>query len=346
MRWAIIGIAVIHGLLHVIGFTRRFPWRALWLAPTALFLVTAITPLEHAWLPGGLALISSQLLIITAWRDAKFGTLVNVVLLGLLGVSFALYGPLSLPAEYAREVEKTSSSPGPVVTDADLAPLPEPVQRYLRVSGAVGKPRVSRIHVTWTGRIRGGANEPWMPFTAEQVNTLGPTPTRLFLMHATMSGLPVNVFHRFAADGATFRVRPLGLFNLVDASGQELTRAETVTILNDLAIVAPSRLLDPSVRFEALDAHAARVVFTRATETVSAELRFDDEGNLVDFISDDRLQASADGTSFKPLRWSTPLRQPTEFQGRRVMKHGDAVWHEPTGPWTYGEFEVQSVTFD
>lgn len=125
-----------------------------------------------------------------------------------------------------------------------------------------------------------------------------------------------------------------------------MNRSETVTILNDLAMLAPSRFLDPSCRFDAIDAHAARVHFTRGAETVSAELRFDDAAWLIDFVSDDRSQASADGKEFKPLRWSTPLRAPTLFDGRRAPKHGDAVWHEPSGPWVYGEFELEMFSSD
>lgn len=342
MHWALSIVAVVHGLLHLIGFKKR---RA-WLAPALLFVITAATPLAFAWIPGVFALISSQALIISAWREAKFGTLVNVLFLGLLGVTFAMNGPLSVDAEFARASAAARSAPGTVVTEAELTALPEPVQRYLRLTGSVGRPRVSLTRASWTGRIRGGADQPWMDFTAEQVNTWSETPTRFFLIHATMKGVPVRVFHRFDSEGANFRVRPLGLFNAVDAHGPQLNRAETVTILNDLAMLAPSRFLDPSVRFEPIDAHAARVHFTRGAETVSAELKFDDAGWLIDFVSDDRSQASADGKEFKPLRWSTPLREPTLFDGRRVAKHGDAVWHEPSGPWVYGEFELQQFATD
>jgi hypothetical protein len=141
-------------------------------------------------------------------------------------------------------------------------------------------------------------------------------------------------------------VRPLGLFNLVDARGPQLERAETVTILNDLVILAPSRLLDPTVRLEAIDATSARVHFTRGAETVTAELRFDAAGQLIDFVSDDRLKASSDGTGFTAYRWSTPLREPTAFDGRLVSRLGEAWWHEPTGAYAYGEFTLQTLEFD
>jgi hypothetical protein len=38
----------------------------------------------------------------------------------------------------------------------------------------------------------------------------------------------------------------------------------------------------------------------------SAELSFDDDGELVDVSSDDRSAASSDGKSSEPQRWTTP----------------------------------------
>ncbi len=161
-----------------------------------------------------------------------------------------------------------------------------------------------------------------------------------------MKGLPVDVFHRFIGDAATFQVRVLSVATVVDAKGPEMNRSETVTIFNDLSLLAPSMLLDRSIRWEPIDAKTARGIFTRGAETVSAELRFDEKGELVDFISDDRSRASADGKSFTQVRWSTPLRDYRAFGERRVPIFGETKWHDPAGTFTYGEFELQHVDFN
>jgi hypothetical protein len=343
MRWLFLTLVALHALLHLIGLKR--PRAPLWLAAALALLATAFVPLEFTWMVAVPALVLSQLAIGTAWREAKFGTLANVLVLLGAAYSFAAFGPLSLRAEYARGLAELEHTPGKagVVTEAELAPLPEPVQRYLRVTGSVGQPHTRLTRAAWKGRIRGSATDPWMELTATQVNSWDQTPGRIFLIDATMKHLPVDVFHRFIGADATFRVRPVSLFNAVEAQGEELSQAETVTILNDLCVLAPSRLIDPSVTFEAIDAHAARVHFTRAGRTVSAELRFDDAGWLVDFVTDDRRQASADGQSFKPVRWSTPLRDPAPFGDRKAMRLGEARWHEPSGAYAYIELELTNL---
>ena len=50
--------------------------------------------------------------------------------------------------EYIRQAQQTRSE---IITEADLAPLPEPVQRYLRYAQVLGKPRVKCVKVRQTG---------------------------------------------------------------------------------------------------------------------------------------------------------------------------------------------------
>ena len=130
-----------------------------------------------------------------------------------------------------------------------------------------------------------------MPFTGQQVNTYGPRPQRIFLMDATRAGLPVTVLHVFADTTATMRVKLLSLFTVVNASGPEMDRGETVTVFNDLVVLAPGAIVDAPVRWTAIDAEHVRGVYTDGEQSVSAVLTFNTEHELVDFVSQDRSRA-------------------------------------------------------
>jgi hypothetical protein len=228
------------------------------------------------------------------------------------GYGCASRGPLSLRREFEDDVRRVrspvlASATEPVV-EADLAPLPDPVRRYLRRAGVVGRPPVLDFRATWTGRMRSSPDSAWMTFTADQLDIVLDSPQRFFLMAARMKGLPVDVLHRFDQDGATMRVRLLSVFPMVDAKGAELTHAETVTLFNDLCCLAPGALLSPDITWEAVDKTKVTARFTVGVNTVTAELRFDDSGDLVDFVADGRGAISPDGRTITPLRWSTPLR--------------------------------------
>ena len=182
-----------------------------------------------------------------------------------------------------------------------------------------------------------------MEFRAEQYNFVH-EPARFFLMDARRSGLPVDVLHAFEDGSASMRVRLLSLIPLVDARGAEMTRAETVTLLNDMALFVPAALADPELqgrlRWEALDARSARVFYTVGLNEVSAVLHFGEGGELVDFVSDDRLAATPDGKEFVQWRWSTPVGDYREVGGVRVMSRGEGLWHAPEGTYAYIELEL------
>ena len=358
MRWVFFGLIVVHALIHVIGFAKAFGFGEFpqltqpisrgvgiaWLVAALALLVSAallIVAPRSWWMAGFGALLLSQTVIFSSWSDAKFGTVANVLLLAGTVYGFASLGPVSFAAEYRRDVDERlpQTAASPLITEPDLAPLPGPVQVYLRLAGVVGQPRVHHVKATWRGRIRASAGDPWMEFTAEQHNFVD-EPARFFHMDATRNGLPVDVFHAFRDGRATMRVRLLSLVPIADASGPEIDRAETVTLLNDLSLLAPATLIDPSIRWEPIDERSARAYYTVGSNTIGALLLFNDAGELVDFVSDDRLAASPDGKTFTQQPWSTPVRDYRRFGRQRAFTRGEGRWHAPDGEFVYLEIEL------
>lgn len=114
-------------------------------------------------------------------------------------------GPWSFHEQYTREgrggLARTSAAP--VIVEADLAGLPEPVQRYLPLTRAVGRPRVKSYRL----RSEAGFAARLMPagcFEAEQ-QSCAAEPTRLFMMRARMFWVPVEAFHRAVGDARPCR---------------------------------------------------------------------------------------------------------------------------------------------
>jgi hypothetical protein len=164
-------------------------------------------------------------------------------------------------------------------------------------------------------------------------------------MRARMFGLPVAVLHDYEATRASMTVRVMSLFNVVDVNSDALARTETVTMLDDLCFLAPSWLTDPRLAWQPVDDRHADVTFTRGPHRVSATLEFNDAGELVNFISDDRGALQKEG-SLRLLRWSTPMREYREFEGRRVATRGEAIFHYPEGDFVYGRFVLKRLRFD
>src|SRR5687768_1473855 len=179
----------------------------------------------------------------------------------------------SLRAEYARDVACALGEVPrlPVLTEADIAPLPAPVRRYLRTSGAVGQPGIANFRVRLHGRIRSGPDSRWMPLVAEQHNVIQAR-QRFFYLTSAMFGVPVHAYHRYSETTALMHVKLAGLVTVARMTGAELFQSETVTLLNDMCLFAPAALVDPALVWEEADVRTARVSFTNAGVTVRAEL--------------------------------------------------------------------------
>lgn len=98
-------ILLVHGFVHLMGFAHEFKFAEeesvvtnesvpakgakkvedfLWLAAYAIFIVTLILFILHIpywWAFGLAAIFLSQVLIIVEWNEAKYGTLLNIVIL-------------------------------------------------------------------------------------------------------------------------------------------------------------------------------------------------------------------------------------------------------------------------
>ena len=231
-----------------------------------------------------------------------------------------------------------------LVTEADLAGLPPVVQRYLRFVGAVGKPRVWNYRLRFRGGLRNDADSRWMKMRADQQSFVDPA-ARLFLLKASLFGLPFEAFHRYVGPAATFRVRLAALVTVVNAAGPEMDQSETVTLLNDMCLLAPATLIDPRIAWEELDPRRVRATFSNAGNTVSALLYFDDAGALVDFVSDDRYR-TADGKTYERLRWSTPVRAWGAFAGRRLPVEAEAIWGDGDQAYAYARFEILGADYN
>jgi hypothetical protein len=358
-------LLVVHGLIHLLGVVKAFGLADLpqvtqpispalglvWLLTAVLFIAAAaalfIWP-RGWWVIGAGAVAVSMVLIDTAWSDARFGTIGNAI--AIIGVVFGglAQGPFSLRAAYDRDVARDLArvAPAAPIEEADLTRLPPPVQRYLRTSGVVGQPRVRNFYVRMHGRIRSGPDARWMPLTAEQYS-FADEPARFFYLDASMFAVPVQGYHRYVAvSGASMTVKAAALVPVVHASGPEMSRSETVTLFNDMCVMAPATLIGRSIEWEPVDARTARAAFTNAGHTIRAELTFNEAGELTNFSSDDRSQISPDGKSMRRVRWSTPLGGYRSFGPVRLASRGEGRWHEAERAYAYIELILDEVRYN
>jgi hypothetical protein len=286
------------------------------------------------------AVIISQILILIYWQDAKFGTIANSIILIVSIIGLASW---SFKNTFENDVNTAfvkASTNQELITQKDIDHLPMPVQNYLNYVGIVGKPRVSNLELTFQAEMR-GKEQDWFSFTSQQ-HTFFAHPTRLFFMEAKVKRLPTAGYHYYKGNVASMRIKLLSLFSVVDISTPELFIAETVTFFNDLCLFAPAVLIDDRIQWETINDTSVKAYFRNQETTIAAILYFNEEGQLINFVSDDRY----DINEMKKYRFSTPISKYKNFNGYMLPSYGEAIWHYPDGEFVYGKFDVKSVEYN
>ena len=231
-----------------------------------------------------------------------------------------------------------------VLKESDILHLPVPVRKYVIYSGAIGQRKPQNVRIAFNAKMFRKPGAIPMMASSEQYNFYG-NYARLFLMKARMLLIPFDAFHTYRNQEATFKVRVANLFNVVDVNGEELTTAETVTLLNDMCVFVPGNLCDKKLSWNEIDSLSCEVTLENGKYKVSAILYFNEKGELINFVSDDRSALQEDGT-LRRARWSTPISDYKELDGRRIPTYGETIWNYPEGDFTYGTFRLKNIKYN
>jgi hypothetical protein len=225
-----------------------------------------------------------------------------------------------------------------LINEAMLDRLPEPVQRYLRYTGVIGKPFVRRVHLRQSGRMLLANGTPWIPLKAEQwysVRRPG------FVWSATLHIGPIPIVRArdmYRIGEGSMLIKAASLVTVADAKGKEIDQGEMVRYLSEM-IWFPSTFLEDNVSFEAVDARSARVILTDGGRKATGTLFFDSEGRLTEFVA-----RRYTGSNLQT--WSVPVTAYGEFEGLKLPVRCTAVWKLPEGDQEYIDVILTALHYE
>ncbi len=231
-----------------------------------------------------------------------------------------------------------------LLSEGDLGHLPQAVRKYITITGAVGKPRVSNFRAEFEGGIRSKSSDPYMKLKSVQFNFFE-NPTRLFYIVAKKMGVPAVGVHLYRDGLAIMKIKFLGLFTIVDAKGPQMNQGETVTVLNDMCFMAPASLIDKRISWNEIDEFTVEAKFTNRDITIGATLYFNEKGELINFISNDRFETT-DGKEYLNFPWLTPVDSYSDINGYHLPSKARLIYRKPQEDFCYGEFVLRSIEYN
>jgi hypothetical protein len=271
----------------------------------------------------------------------------TILLLLVAMVSAAIIGRFLFNRDVEQSVtdmfERSAAAEPSVLTEADIAHLPEPVQRWLRYSDVLDREYPQTVRLTQEGEIRLGADAAWMPFTAEQYYTTDPPAFIWAIDTRMMRVLPIAGRDTLEDGHGNMKITIAGLMPVVDATGEHMDQGTLVRYLNEV-MWFPAGAVSPYIEWEEIDSTSAKATMTQGEMSVEATFFFDEEGRVVNMMAP-RYKDAGDG-EIEWLPWWTPIHEYGEFDGVRLGIAGEAYWEEDWGNFTYVRIRLTDVEYN
>jgi len=361
MKVAFLIIVLLHGLIHLLGFIKGFELKEVreltlpisksmgfvWLTATTLFLTYGVLHMlnsKYAWLIGLIAVVISQVLIILFWKDAKFGTILNIIILAVSIVSFGYYSfQKIIQQETAQLLSKNISIQNRTLNESDLTNLPESVKKWLRNSGALGKPLISYGKVTQIVEMQMKPDQDnWLTATAIQYTTIE-NPAFIWSVDVKMNSF-VNFQGRdkYDDDKGEMLIKLNSIFNIVNERGEKLDEGTLQRYLGEM-VWFPSLALSPYITWEQIDEHAAKATMTYKGTSGSGTFYFNSNGDVTKFSA---LRYKGNETDAKRYDWEMNILGFQTFEGIKAPAKMTSTWKLDDKDWTWLKMEVTDIKYN
>jgi hypothetical protein len=360
MKIIFIAIVFLHGTIHLMGFARAFspgstttiskfisPSQGLiWLLTCCLFIAVATgILLRKEWWPwiAVIAVIVSQIIIMLNWKDARFGTLANSI---ILIVAIIGYADMAFKKQCSEEVSalfSQSIADKKIVTPEQVLHLPAIVQRWLNRSEVINQPAAQTIRLRQSGEMRMKPGGRWMPFTATQYFTTGNPgfvwTTRLRLFPSVF----ISGRDKLVKGNAEMKMKLLSVIDIVNERNNE--KINSGSMIRYLAEICwfPSAAIQPYIEWQTIDSVSASATLAIAEKKVHGIFHFSNEGDLLQFTAE-RYRGSDDKAT--PETWIVECLEYREFNGIRIPYRCDVTWREAAGDFTWLRLQITAIDYN
>lgn len=361
MRKFLFFIFLAHAGLHIPGFLKGFQFVELyrltipvspqmglmWLLSALLFLTAGILLVFYnpkwSWLALA-GVILSQFLIIYFWQDARWGTVINIIIL-ILGLQ--LIGEMRFRKLVSSEISKLIKSfpeeEKKLLFRKDIEHLPPIVQTWLQNSGSLGRPKIVSARLRQTGRMKSEPHGRWMPFTAEQyVNVDSPAfvwATRV----RTVLRIPL-LGRDILEDGkGKMLISLFGHINVVnDQYTPQINSGSMLRFLGEICWF-PSAALNEYISWENMEKNKARATFKWKSREVSGIFEFSDTGKIIAFEAERFYGGKLDA---KKYLWRVEALSYCEYDGITIPQDSRVIWKLPEGNFHWLQLKITALEFN
>lgn len=351
----------LHALIHLMGTVKAFApaslpafkapvspasgilWFISFLAMAAV-AVSYATDLAWWWLLAGLSALWSQLCIVLFWREARYGTLPNAIILTVALVSYAAHQfDAHVQSDWDTLRVHDDVAESEILTLAMTEGMPLSVQRWLVRSGAVGRPLARGADLQQHFNLKlTPEQEDWYEGHARQrINVVN----QAFVWDLEMSmwpGIAIRGRDQLRGGQGEMTIRAFGAVPVVTESHNDRINEATLQRYLGELVWVPSGVLHGDISWTYIDNRSAQATLTVGDVAATGIFAFDENSDIQSFTAMRYMDSDADA---KPVPWVVEARKVELRNGVRIPTVATATWQLDEGDWTWAEVEVGDITF-
>lgn len=234
---------------------------------------------------------------------------------------------------------------GPSVDEilADIDMLPEPVQRWLKRSGAAERQKIKSVRLKQTGLMRLKPEQKnWLKAEAEQAITTDP-PSFIWTVNMSMNPF-VGIIGRdsFKEGKAQMLIKLAALVPVAQVEDNAKTNESALQrFLMEMAWYPTAALL-PYVTWKELDESTAEAEMSYNGVRGSAVFHVGEQGDLVKVVASRFKDNGAEAQRFPCV---AEIKRHMEVEGLNVPAEIEITWLLEEGPFTWYKFKVHGMEF-
>ena len=349
-------LITLHALIHLLGFLIAFgigEWTAMtqpvpkiagvfWLLAFILFIVSVIliwSSPNYWWVAGGLAILLSQWLIFLFWQDAKFGTIINAIMLLVALTGLAHFRFERRVRAERKAIMMEQRTPENLATISDL---PAPVANWFKATGITDRP-IQSAYVSQKIRMKLKPDQAkWYQAWANQYFTLDP-PAFHWTVDVTINPLvSMSGRDQFRKGQGEMLIKAFSAIPIVAVSNNaKLNQSSLQRYLAEI-VWFPSAARSPYLTWSPIDNRSARATMTYQGVSGSGIFTFNEEGEFIRFSA---LRYKDVDEGAKPIEWIIEAQETKKLNGINVPVMLSVSWRMDNDIWTWLELEVTGIQY-
>jgi len=361
MKYLFFAVFLLHGAIHLMGFVKAYDIAQLpdftvsiqktsgffWLMATLMLLTAGIGFLRNDSWWSWLAIVSvllSMILIIAVWKEAKYGMIPNVIILVVATVSLMTQiFDNGTDAEILQMLGRSETITQSKISDNEISGLPDPVKRWLDVSGVVGKEKTHSVWLKQQAKMKmKPGKDTWSHAVAEQYFTVQ---NPAFVWRVRMQMPPfIHIVGRdkFMDGKGEMLIKLFSVIDLVNEKGPKMDEGTIQRFLGEI-VWFPSAALSPYITWEAIDAFSAKATMIYKGTKGSGIFYFNEEGDFVRYVA---LRYKGNEPDAKRYEWVIDVTERAVMNNVKIPVKMTATWKLDGGDWTWLDLEVTDIKYN